>query len=113
VPKNEAGDLLCIHLAELGLEFIREYRFDKERKWRADFFVVEHGILIEIEGAVSPNAKFHPEWQQGRHQRSAGMIEDMHKYNVATMLGYRVLRFPTQEILNGEAKRFLKEWLCK
>jgi very-short-patch-repair endonuclease len=100
--KNEASDLLRIHLAELGLEFRTEVRFYAARQWRADFEIIEHGILLEIEGGV---------WSGGRHLRGAGFIEDCEKYNTATMLGFRVLRFETQSVLNGDAKKFLKEWL--
>jgi very-short-patch-repair endonuclease len=107
--KNDAPDLLAIHLAELGLEFIREFKFYAERDWRADFHIVENSVLIEIEGAVSKYAKFHPEWQQGRHQRSQGMIEDMSKYNMAQILGYKVFRFTTDQVLNGDAKKWLSE----
>lgn len=100
--KNDAPDLMAVHLAELGLEFRREVRFYAARQWRADFEIIEHGILLEIEGGV---------WSGGRHLRGMGFVHDCEKYNTATMLGYRVLRFPTAEILNGDAKKFLKEWL--
>jgi len=104
VPKNEAGDLLCIHLAELGMEFIREFKFYAERKWRADFCIVEHSVLIEINGGV---------WNQGRHTRGQGFIADMDKLNHATMLGFRVLQFSTEQVLDGTAKKFLAVWLQK
>ena len=102
--RSDAPELLAIHLAELGLEFVREYRFHEDRKWRADFFIAEYSILIEIEGSV---------WVQGRHTRGAGFLADMEKYNTATMQGYRVLRFSTQQVLDGSAKRFLKSWLTR
>jgi very-short-patch-repair endonuclease len=102
--KNEAQILLGQHINELKISYGMEYQFDKSRRWRADFYLIEHGILIEIEGSV---------WTQGRHTRGAGFLADMEKYNTATMLGYRVLRFSTQQVLDGTARAFLKEWLCK
>ena len=102
--KNDAPDLMAIHLAELGLEFRTEVRFYAERQWRADFEIIEHGILLEIEGGV---------WSGGRHLRGAGFEEDCVKYDTATMLGFRVLRFSSGQVLNGTAKKFLKEWLRK
>jgi very-short-patch-repair endonuclease len=106
--KQEAENLLAIHLTELGLTFVREYKFCKDRKWRADFAIEippwEHKatVLVEIEGGI---------WRQGRHTRGTGFIADLEKYNTAAMLGYRLLRFSTQHVLEGQAKAFLKEWL--
>ena len=60
-------------------------------------------VLVEIEGAV---------WQQGRHTRGAGFIADLEKYNTASALGYRLFRFSTQHVLEGQAREFLKRWLC-
>lgn len=108
--KNEAHIVLEKHLRELGCQFEREYRFDGFRRWRFDFLVThwpdgEHGVFrntaIEIEGAV---------WTQGRHTRGSGFVRDLEKYRHATMLGYRVLRFSTQEVLTGKAKEFLEQW---
>ena len=98
-PKNEAGDLMAIHLAELGYEFIREYKFHHSRLWRFDFLLAESSVAVEIEGGI---------WSKGRHIRGAGFLADMEKYNTATMQGYRVLRFSTQQVLTGEAKKWLK-----
>jgi very-short-patch-repair endonuclease len=104
--KPDAGTLLEIHLRELKLNFVREFKFYTERDWRADFLISPEGeifaILVEIEGSV---------WTQGRHTRGAGFLADMEKYNTATMLGFRVLRFSTEQVETGKAKEFLKEWL--
>ena len=104
--KNEAELVLETHLKELGLPFEREFKFDIHRKWRADFFVPHgsliHHVLIEIEGAV---------WTEGRHTRGSGFIADLEKYNTAAMLGYRLLRFSTQHVLEGQAREFIKKWL--
>jgi very-short-patch-repair endonuclease len=105
--RPDAGTVLEIHLRELGLKFEREFIFSTERKWRADFLILDAKsfmpFLIEIEGSV---------WTQGRHTRGSGFLKDMEKYNTATMLGYRVLRFSTQQVERGEAKEFLRKFLC-
>lgn len=103
--------LFAKHLRELRLKFKTEYLFDLygERRWRADFYFMtgekvgdyEH-YLIEIEGAV---------WSAGRHNRGKGFLADMEKYNTATMQGFKVLRFSTQQVMSGEAKSFLERWL--
>lgn len=59
-------------------------------------------LAIEIEGGL---------FVQGRHSRGVGMQKDMDKYNAATMMGYRVLRFSTTDVLRGRAKAFLAEHL--
>ena len=96
--------LLEIHLKELGLNFVREYGFHKDRKWRFDYVLsdrkVPTGTAIEIEGGLHT---------RGRHVRPKGYEADLEKYNTATLMGWRVLRFSTGQVLRGEAKAFLKE----
>ena len=109
---NEAHVLLEKHLKELGVDFVREHRFHPKRQWRLDYWLGERVggqkvpcfLAVEIEGAI---------WSRGRHTRGKGYENDMRKYNAATMLGYRVLRFSTEMVLKGEAKDFLKEHLSK
>jgi very-short-patch-repair endonuclease len=90
------------HLRELGLSWLKEVRFHAERRWRFDYMLLDAQVAIEIEGAI---------WTRGRHVRGAGFQADMNKYNHATMMGYRVLRFSTEDVLRGRAKAFLAEWL--
>lgn len=94
--------LLEKHLRELKCPFIPEFRFHIDRKWRFDYLLPDSNVAIEVEGSV---------WTQGRHTRGKGFLADMLKYRTAAMMGYRVCRFSTQEVLNGEAKKFLQEWL--
>lgn len=114
-PKLPKEANLCLekHLRELGLDWMPEYKFMATRRWRFDYLLCRKDLLnrdklrsiaiaIEIEGAV---------WTQGRHTRGSGFIKDMEKYNEAAMMGYRVLRFSTQQVLDGSAKAFLKSWL--
>lgn len=100
--KNGAEILFEKHLRELKLGFVREYRFHAERRWRFDFWLPLSGLAIEIEGAI---------FTGGRHTRGAGYQKDLDKYNHATVMGYRVLRFSTTDVLRGRAKAFLEHWL--
>lgn len=100
--KNEAGILFEKHLKELGLDCSKEHRFHDTRLWRFDFLILAYRIAIEIEGAI---------WSRGRHTRGKGYQADLDKYNHATMMGYRVLRFSTEDVLRGRAKAFLQEHL--
>lgn len=78
-----------------------EFRFDQQRKWRFDFCIIKVRLAAEIEGAI---------WTQGRHTRGKGYQGDLEKYNSALVLGWRVFRFSTQDVLKGEARHFLNLW---
>lgn len=99
---NPANILLEKHMQELNIPWRKEYRFCAERKWRLDYWLDQHNLAIEIEGSVYAN---------GRHTRGKGFEADCEKYNTATLMGFRVLRFSTGQVLRGEAKEFLKQHL--
>jgi len=82
--------------------WVSEYRFDSKRKWRFDFSHPELKIAIEIEGGV---------WSKGRHLRGQGFINDMEKYNKASLLGWKILRYTPQQINNiiGDLTHYLEE----
>lgn len=67
-----------------GPDLEREFQFCTERQWRADYRV--GNVLIELEGGV---------YSGGRHTRGKGFIEDCFKYNMATLMGYRLIRIGT------------------
>lgn len=96
---NVGETLLAIHLKELGLKFQEQVSFHETRKWRFDF-VVEQSIAIEIDG-----------YHKGKH--GAGYGADNEKANMATMMGFRVLRFSTSDVRTGKAREFLKHWTGK
>ena len=85
---------LIIQLKALKIEFEREFKFHPKRKWRADFHLVEKMILVEVEGGI---------WSGGRHTTGKGYLGDMEKYNAATVMGYQVLRFSTEQVKSGLA----------
>lgn len=78
-------------LAPDAPQFTREYRFDKTRKWRADFCWEASKLILEIEGGIQSG---------GRHVRPYGYTNDCEKYNRATVLGYRILRFTGEMLTN-------------
>ena len=91
---NEFEAKLALELKALKLDFEQEFKFHQSRKWRADFHLKGRMILIEVEGGI---------WSGGRHTRGKGYIGDMQKYNAATMLGYQVIRFSTEQVKSGLA----------
>ena len=69
--------------AEYNLVAVPEYKFHPKRKWKMDWVILSHMICIEIEGGV---------WTNGRHTRGKGFVNDMEKYNTATVMGWKVIR---------------------
>lgn len=82
-PKTAEVDLFVEFARTEGLTVVREYEFHPQRKWRFDYALPRERIALEVEGGV---------WQYGRHNRAAGFLGDMDKYNAAAVLGWRVLR---------------------
>lgn len=91
---NEFEAKLARELKTLKIDFEQEFKFHPERKWKADFHLVGKKILVEVEGGI---------WSGGRHTRGKGYIGDIEKYNAATMMGYQVIRFSTDQVKSGHA----------
>lgn len=91
---SEGEAILSQHLRTLKIEFEQEFKFHPSRKWRADFHLKGKKILVEVEGGI---------WSNGRHTRGKGYLGDLEKYNAATMMGYQVIRFSTEQVKSGKA----------
>ena len=91
---SEGEAILSQHLRTLKIEFEQEFKFHPTRKWRADFHLKDKKILVEVEGGI---------WSNGRHTRGKGYLGDLDKYNAATMMGYQVIRFSTEQVKSGKA----------
>jgi very-short-patch-repair endonuclease len=91
---SEGESTLSLQLKALKIEFEQEFKFHQKRKWKTDFHIVGQKILVEVEGGI---------WSGGRHTRGKGYIGDMEKYNSATMMGYQVIRFSTEQVKSGLA----------
>lgn len=92
--QSEGEVTLARDLRALKIGFEQEYKFHAERNWRADFLITGTKILIEVEGGI---------WSGGRHTRGKGFIADMEKYNAAAVMGFKVLRFSTEQVKSGSA----------
>lgn len=71
------------------INYEKEYKFHPTRKWRFDFCLVAEKIAIELEGGI---------FIKGRHVRGVGYQKDCEKYRAAVLLGWRVLRYTTNEV---------------
>lgn len=90
---SKLENTMRFHLQAMSLPFVAEHRFCK-RMWRFDFAIPELLIGIECEGGIFTN---------GAHTRGKHYESDMEKYNAASLLGWRVLRFSGDMIKNGYA----------
>jgi very-short-patch-repair endonuclease len=76
-----------------------EHRFSPTRRFRFDFAWLHQKVALEVEGGV---------WQYGRHNRASGFLKDLEKYNLAVLLGWRVIRCTPQQLESGQAA----EWIA-
>lgn len=73
--------------------FKSEFRFDKVRGFRFDWAIPEFKIALEYEGIFS---------ETSGHTTLTGYKKDVVKYNLATKLGWRILRYTADNYLNIE-----------
>jgi very-short-patch-repair endonuclease len=83
--------ILGVPPAQVELMFAKEAL---RRDWRFDFAWPDRMLAVEVEGGV---------WVSGRHTRGSGFVKDAEKYNAATVLGWRVLRYTDREVKNWVA----------
>ena len=98
--KGEAA--FDLHCRAEKLKPEREFKFHETRRWRFDFAFVAEKIAVEIEGGI---------WNGGAHTRGNHFESDCEKYNTATIMGWRVLRYSTEMVLRGDAINDLLEIL--
>ena len=85
-----------------------ELRFHPFRKWRFDFAWNENPsdnrrwVALEVEGGV---------WIGGGHNRGAGFVKDMEKYNEAAAMGWRVLRVQPKDLCTMDTVELIKRCL--
>jgi hypothetical protein len=96
--QTEAQILLAVHLKELGIATIPEFRFDPERQFRFDLYSPALRIGFEVNGHF-----------QGKH--GSGWSNDAEKINLAQMQGIRVLVFHNRDVMKGSAKEFVAKWV--
>jgi very-short-patch-repair endonuclease len=95
--------VLAADLDRLGIAYEREVRIVPDRRWRADFKLVDAPtVLIEIEGGTSDkwftDAKGQRRRNRGRHIQGEGYEDDAAKYSRCAREGYIVLRFTSKQV---------------
>ncbi|WP_151724193.1 hypothetical protein [Acinetobacter ursingii] len=98
VSKGEA--MLCQQLNVMNIEFTQEFRFNPDRRWKADFRIDGFPILVEVEGGVHCN---------GRHTRGEGYTADCEKYSVAAAMGWFVIHGTTKQVQSGLVLKWIED----
>ena len=76
-----------------GLNYESEFIFSNERKFRFDWAVPQILVAIEYEGIFS---------EKSGHTTLSGYKKDVEKYNLATKLGWKILRYTADNYLDFE-----------
>ena len=101
--ESEAEFTLAAQWQADGLPpFEREYQFHPDRKFRLDFAVPQIKFGVEVEGGI---------WAQGAHSRPSGILRDMEKGNLLTLLGWSLLRYSAAQVRSGAAIREIADYL--
>ena len=88
--KSQLEDPFAQWLSFKNIKFVRQFRPFKERRFSCDFLLSDYNVIIEIEGG---------QWINGRHQRGTGYKNDIEKYNMITLAGYKILRLTTDHFM--------------
>jgi very-short-patch-repair endonuclease len=65
------------------IKYEKLFQFESTKHWRFDFHLIEHRILVEISGGP---------WSGGRKGKLKDKAWSMERYDVATDMGYTVIR---------------------
>jgi hypothetical protein len=95
-PKKRPEGLLAIERVLIAnrIEFVNEHEFSDKRKFRFDVAVVSMKLAIEYEGIFSN------ENGQNGHTGIKAYVKDCDKYNLATVEGWKVLRYTAKNYKN-------------
>ncbi len=81
-------------LVDMKISDVRmEFQFHPVRKFRFDFAIPSLKIAIEYEGIYNSG-------KMTRHTSQAGYSKDCEKYNLATIMGWRILRYTSSNRTN-------------
>jgi len=106
--KLSAGEeTLALHLRAAGIPFVRQFRFDLNRRWRYDFAIqpFDRKLAVEVQGLTKGRAL-------GAHQRVDGLTREYEKLNAAVLAGWRVLLFTPAQVKSGYALETIKAALA-
>lgn len=99
--KVDYEGVFAAQMDEAGIEYERQFAFAApQRRWRSDFHIPAHKLLIEIDGILYKG--------YAGHQTGSGMQGDLFKHNSSSVMGYTTLRFSPAMVM-GTAKEDRKD----
>lgn len=93
-------DTLALQLRAAGIKYEREFKAVAGRRYRWDFAMPEHSLLIEVQGGI---------WKKGGHSTGKGITRDAEKHNLALVNGWGQLIVTAEQIKSGQALRWIQE----
>lgn len=102
MPKaNEAVFFALLKRAKLPRP-VPEFRFHPERKFRLDYAWTDARVGLEVDGGV---------WSGGAHGRGTGIVRDQEKTNLASGLGWRILRVTPSKLCTAQTIHYIQDAL--
>jgi len=80
-----------------------EYRFCKDRRWRADWAFLKEKVAVEIQGGLHVG---------GRHTRGAALEREYEKLNELAIMGFRVLLVTPEQFERGDVVGLVARAVC-
>ena len=97
-------DVLAAHLSYAGIAFVRQAQPFLPRKFAVDFLIdAEPPLIVEVDGGIYR--------RDPSHSSINGILRDMTKQNLATLNGFRLLRFTGQQVRDGDALTMIEQVL--
>lgn len=101
---SKLNDGFAFQLTASQINHKREYLAIPGRRFRYDFYIT-YGwggrLLVELQGGVY---QYKPS-----HASAGGIRRDAEKSNLATLHGYKLLKFTSDMVASGEALRMVEE----
>ena len=102
MSKSDLEDTFAFQLDALGIDYVRQYRAIKGRKFAWDFAFPDERLLVEINGGT---------YTVGAHSTGKGIARDYEKSNLAQLQGWRCLSFDGKAVRSGEAVEVIRQAL--
>lgn len=91
-PTSKEKDFIELALMAAKVEYVKEFRFDKVRRWRFDFYIPSVRCGVEYNGLVFDSNKAKSSGKS-RHVSITGYTKDLEKINSAILQGFKVLQY--------------------
>lgn len=85
-----------------------EVKFHPTRRWRFDYCWPDRRVAVEINGGIWNAWKYGNRLGGSAHGTPFGILRDMEKVREAQALGWKVLSFTPQEIMDPKTYELLR-----